>query len=145
MDPISFLPQIIVPIVGLVCSRAALAIAHAHNWYPEWQVADFVMTEKHRVRMSFLRLRRILRRPPHLPNAVGVKWIPIGQGWEARWQADPELIGRGYLPKSARLWRGSTWELEKGLSAPDFICHRATALQLEMYHWKRDNFFRRAA
>ena len=35
---------IFLPFVGLVCSRAALEIAHAYNWYPERHLAELFMT-----------------------------------------------------------------------------------------------------
>lgn len=44
---------------------------------------------------------------PQVENAPGLIWRPVKRGWEARWQARTDLIGRGFLPKSRALWTGA--------------------------------------
>lgn len=70
---------------------------------------------------------------PTIENAPGLVWKPRLAGWEARWQARTDLVRRGYLPKSARLWKGrEPTELEK-----EFIRSRCQAMQDEMLTWGR--------
>jgi hypothetical protein len=44
--------QALIALGGLVLSRAALALAHAHAWYPENQLTDLAMRLNARVRKS---------------------------------------------------------------------------------------------
>lgn len=43
---------------------------------------------------------------PQIADAPGLIWRPTKTGWEARWQARTDLIGKGFSPKSQRLWVG---------------------------------------
>lgn len=48
---------------------------------------------------------------PKLENAPGVIWRRRAGGWEARWQCRTDLIERGFVPKSVKLWAGE-WPTE---------------------------------
>lgn len=39
-----FIRIVVVPLAGLICSRALLAVAHAFGWYPEQQLARLIMS-----------------------------------------------------------------------------------------------------
>jgi hypothetical protein len=44
---------------------------------------------------------------PKIPNIPGVKWRKYSDGqWEARWKPRADLVERGYLKSTARLWIG---------------------------------------
>lgn len=76
-----------------------------------------------------------MKKPPIIENAPGLTWRPRKVGWEARWQARTDLVSKGFLPKSARLWAGA----DEALSpvAIQFIQDRCDALQREMITWAR--------
>src|SRR5690242_3495169 len=69
------------------------------------------------------------------PNlqAPGLIWREMKDGWEARWQARTDLVRRGFLPKSVRIWAG---QMPDEL-ARAFITERAEQLQAEMLVWGR--------
>ena len=77
------------------------------------------------------------KRIPEIPNAPGLTWRPRkGERWECRWQARSDLVRRGYIPKSARLFCG-TMEDYADPVAVAFIQDRAQILQDEMLAWGR--------
>jgi len=73
---------------------------------------------------------------PEIPNAPGLTWRPRKNGWECRWQARTDLIKRGYIPKSARLFSGPPEEYTDPVVIA-FIQSRSTILQDEMLAWAR--------
>lgn len=71
---------------------------------------------------------------PRIENAPGLTWAPLKGGWEARWRARPDLVRKGFAPKSARLWAGP--------GEPDdyqrkMIAAQCERLQGEMLVWAR--------
>lgn len=74
-------------------------------------------------------------RPPRIDNAPGLAWKRRKRGWEARWQARTDLVGRGYKPKSMKLWIGKAGELSA--VAIRLIQSRCIELQDEMLVWGR--------
>lgn len=68
---------------------------------------------------------------PRVENAPGLIWKPRKGGWEARWQARTDLIQRGFLPKTARIWAGA----EPSDAERDFIAMRCQQLQAKMLVW----------
>lgn len=75
-----------------------------------------------------------MTKPMKLENAPGHTWRPRKHGrWELRWQARSDLVARGYMPKSARLWTGTLAELND--VAIKFIQDRCGLLQDEMLVW----------
>lgn len=75
------------------------------------------------------------RQSPKIENAPGITWKPRKHGWEARWHARTDLIAKGFLPKSLRLWSGTEEELSP--VAVQFIQDRCHAMQAEMLTWAR--------
>lgn len=73
------------------------------------------------------------RHPPKVEHTPGLTWLPRKNGWEARWVARRDLVKRGYLPKSRRLWAGEApTEVEQAL-----ISDQCMSLQSEMLVWGR--------
>lgn len=70
-------------------------------------------------------------------KAPGLIWRELKSGYEARWVARPDLVERGWRPKSQRL--GCGWKMTEEWKA--FILDRCLALQNEMNGWAhgRDN------
>jgi len=104
LDAISRLfSQALLALGALVLSRSALALAHAHGWYPEKQIADLLMRLKARVHKLAWRLAAQYERPPDIKDAPGLVWRRRKDGWMAVWQARPDLVKRGYRPKNVKL------------------------------------------
>lgn len=61
-----------------------------------------------------------MQRPQKPSNieAPGLAWRPRATGWTAYWIARPDIAGRGYKPKSVRLWPPSE-QLELQEPTPD--------------------------
>lgn len=76
------------------------------------------------------------KRVPEIPNAPGLTWRPRKNGWECRWQARTDLVKRGYIPKSARLFSGPMEDYADPVVVA-FIQSRSTILQDEMLAWAR--------
>lgn len=74
-----------------------------------------------------------MNKPPRIDNAPGLVWRPRKNGWEARWQARSDLVKRGYLPKSLRLWEGPELDEIEAI----FIAERCRDLQDDMKTWGR--------
>lgn len=70
---------------------------------------------------------------PKIENAPGHTWNKRKYGWECRWQARTDIAGRGYEPRSCRIWNGTEDELTE--SAVKFIQTRCRALQDDMLAW----------
>jgi hypothetical protein len=66
--------------------------------------------------------------PPKIDNAPGLTWKPRKAGWEARWQCRTDLVDRGFLPKSLRIWSGA----EPSERDSAYIQDRCNVLQNEM-------------
>lgn len=70
---------------------------------------------------------------PKVENAPGLVWVPLTDGWRARWQARTDLVNRGYLPKTVNLWSGTELtEVSKML-----ISAKCRTLQDAMLVWGR--------
>lgn len=71
--------------------------------------------------------------PPKVADAPGIIWRTNKLGWEARWQARTDMVNKGFLPKSQRLWIGAD------LSAKDeaYIQDNCRRLQDEMLVFSR--------
>lgn len=76
-----------------------------------------------------------MREQPKIEGAPGLVWKPRKIGWEARWAAQKNLVKRGFVPKSLRIWKGPITELNEVVIA--FIQDRSTAMQNEMHVWGR--------
>lgn len=73
-------------------------------------------------------------KPVKVKDAPGLVWKKRGEKYEARWQADTDLIKRGWSPKSERLWHGTG---EPSEVEWNFISDRCRMLQSEMRVWGR--------
>lgn len=77
------------------------------------------------------------KRIPEIPEAPGLTWRPRkGDRWECRWQARSDLVKRGYIPKSARLFCGTLEDYADPVAVA-FIQDRSRLLQDEMLTWAR--------
>lgn len=72
-------------------------------------------------------------KPPKIEGAPGLIWRPRKVGWECRWQARTDLVLKGFLPKSARLWSGTEDRLNE--TVVNWIRDCANALQNQMLLW----------
>lgn len=72
--------------------------------------------------------------PVKVKDAPGLVWRKRANGYEARWQARGDLIERGWMPKSERLWCG---EGDPDESDWTFISDRCRSLQTEMLIFSR--------
>src|SRR5438045_9078539 len=70
---------------------------------------------------------------PLIRNAPGLVWKPRAASWEARWCARTDLVQRGFVPKSQRLWCGMVPTTLQEAYIVD-TCHQ---LQTEMLIWGR--------
>jgi hypothetical protein len=74
-----------------------------------------------------------MKKHPRIDDAPGLTWRPLKGNWEARWQARTDLILRGYIPKSRRIWLGNRpneteiWHIQT----------QCQSLQAEMLVWGR--------
>jgi hypothetical protein len=82
---------------------------------------------------------QIVRDPPktkpEIPcglTAPHLRWQRRSNGWVAYWTAAPELVRRGYAPKSATLWRGA----EPTLEDCRFIASECRRYESQMRTWK---------
>jgi hypothetical protein len=74
------------------------------------------------------------RKPPRITNAPGIEWQTRSDGrFKALWRARPELVLRGYLPKSVGIWVGTPEELTENDML--WISTRANDLQRDMRAW----------
>jgi hypothetical protein len=72
---------------------------------------------------------------PDIPSgltAPHLRWQRRSNGWVAYWTAAPELVRRGYAPKSATLWRGDEPTLEDW----HLIASECRRLESQMRTWK---------
>jgi hypothetical protein len=65
---------------------------------------------------------------PRVLNAPGIQWRKRVKGWEATWRARPDLISKGWRPKSKLLWVG----FDLSSTAEDMIRDQCQSLQREM-------------
>jgi hypothetical protein len=74
------------------------------------------------------------RKPPRITNAPGIEWQTRSDGrFKALWRARPELVLRGYLPKSVGIWVGTPEELTENDML--WISTRSNDLQRDMRAW----------
>lgn len=74
---------------------------------------------------------------PVIDDAPGLAWRRLKHGWEARWRARPDLVTRGFEPKSVRLWAPTRETPEPSVVAKAWVSQRCRALQDEMLKWGR--------
>lgn len=68
-------------------------------------------------------------------SAPGLKWVKRDNGvFEARWRCRADLVEKGYLVKSVKLWSGTG---DPTLEEWDFITDTCAQLQQEMQVWAR--------
>jgi hypothetical protein len=75
-----------------------------------------------------------VKQPPKLDQqAPGLVWRKRKKGWAATWQARTDIVNRGYVPKSAFVWRGTEpTEIDAA-----HIANRCQQFQSEMLMWGR--------
>src|SRR6266404_2964791 len=66
--------------------------------------------------------------PPKILDAPGYVLRPHKLGWEVRWQCRTDLVRRGFMPKSMKLWAG----VEPSATEAAFISDNCRRLQDEM-------------
>jgi hypothetical protein len=137
---LKILPEALVTFGGYVLAHAAIALAHAHGWRPERQLADYIMRSKHKLQKRITRLTRKFEKRPHVDDAPGLVWIRRAAGWEARWRACKVAVSTGFKPKHVRLWVGPKADLSP--LCQDFVASRCVFLQAEMLNWQREHRLR---
>lgn len=90
-------------LVALIVSRAALAIAHLYDWYPEKILAAWVVATNRRFGDLIGRFFVRFQKPPIIPDAPGLVWKRLKDGWLASWKPRPDVLKRGYPIKRIRL------------------------------------------
>lgn len=76
-----------------------------------------------------------MSKPVKVRSAPGLVWKKRrNEAWEARWQARTDLVERGFVPKSVKLWTGAG---EPDVTEWDRIADVCTELQQEMIAWGR--------
>lgn len=76
-----------------------------------------------------------MSKPMKVKDAPGLAWKKRANDvWEARWQARTDIVAKGFVPKSERMWRGSTEPTE---AEWNWIADRCRTLQAEMLTWAR--------
>lgn len=74
-----------------------------------------------------------MSKPVRVQDAPGLVWKKrANDKWEARWQCRTDILARGYLVKSVKLWSGFT---EPDLDEWDFIAETCKSLQRDMINW----------
>lgn len=74
-----------------------------------------------------------MSKPLRVQDAPGLVWKKRpGDKWEARWQCRSDILARGYIVKSVKLWTGLT---EPSLEDWDFLAETCKSLQLDMISW----------
>jgi hypothetical protein len=90
-------------LVALIVSRTALAIAHFYDCYPEKILAAWVAAINRRVGDLIGRFFVRFQKPPVIPDAPGLVWKRLKDGWQANWKPRPDILKRGYPTKRIRL------------------------------------------
>lgn len=72
---------------------------------------------------------------PYIPNAPGLTWTIVKDGWLAVWKAPTDAIRKGWRPGKVKLWVGNMDALNE--LTRRFISERANDLQLELRTWQR--------
>jgi hypothetical protein len=75
------------------------------------------------------------RKLPFIEGAVGLVWKPRKYGWMCVWQARTDLIEKGWLPKTIRLWGGNEADLTPAIAG--YIKDRSRYYQDDMLAWSR--------
>lgn len=74
-----------------------------------------------------------MSKPVRVQDAPGLVWKRRpGEKWEARWQCRSDILARGYIVKSVKLWTGLT---EPSLDDWDFLAETCKSLQRDMIKW----------
>jgi hypothetical protein len=123
-----FFSQVLLAVGALVLSRSALALAHAHGWYPEKQLVQVLMRLKARVRKIAWRLVANCQGPPCVKDAPGLVWRRRKEGWMAIWQARPDFVRKGYRPRDFRIALAE----EFTPTMKEFISDQCVRLQSQM-------------
>jgi hypothetical protein len=122
-------------LVALIVSRTALAVVHLYGWYPEKTLAAGIVAINRRVGDVIGRLLVRFERAPVVPDAPGLVWKRLKDGWVAIWKPQPEILKRGYQIKQVRL---ALIETGKKCSPVQtrFISERCVHLQHEMLQFE---------
>lgn len=75
-----------------------------------------------------------MSKPVRVRSAPGLVWVKNKDSYTARWQARTDLIARGFVPKSVKLWVGTG---DPSLAQWDEIADACNSLQREMLVWAR--------
>lgn len=118
-------------LAGLILSRAVLALAHYHGWFPEKQIKQGILSLKKRV----ARLYRRRPRPPHVADAPGLVWLKHRNQWVAVWRARPDYVKAGVQPKERRLLRVDN---PISLAEAEFISDTCVRHQADIVNYKVD-------
>jgi hypothetical protein len=120
-------------LVALIVSRAAVAIAHLYDCYPEKILAAWVVAIDNRVGNLLGRVFVRLQKSPVIPDTPGLVWIRRKYGWQAIWKPRPDILKRGYPIKQIRL------ALEEKFSPVQkrYISARCIDLQNDMLKFER--------
>lgn len=73
---------------------------------------------------------------PKIDDAPGLKWRRLKNGWQAIWRARSDLVRRGYMFKSRKVWEGS-WPDAFDIAN---IQEQCQSIQAEMLAWGRDDY-----
>lgn len=74
-------------------------------------------------------------KPERVRSAPGLVWKRRrNEIWEARWQCRTDILAKGYLVKSVKLWSGTGEPIKEDW---DFLAETCKSLQMEMLNWSR--------
>lgn len=71
---------------------------------------------------------------PEIKEAPGLVWRPRKNGWVATWQARTDLVAKGFMPQTVRLWDG----IEPSPFEAEMIASQCQRLQAEMLTFSRE-------
>jgi hypothetical protein len=114
----------------LILARAALAIAHAHRWYPEQQIKNLFLRAKHWLREFVWQIRLRVERPLRIENAPGLVLTRQKRWWKAEWKASV----KGFRPRKRYVAR---LPINPHSAEMEYVAHWCSRLQAEMQRWEK--------
>ena len=135
----AFVPHLLISILVLVCSQAALRLAHAHGWHPDRQIAEALLWVKLKARKAIIRVVRSLESPPEFKDAPELHWSRDKGQWRATWI--PRVIPPGSDVRAYSMFLGKKSEVTE--VAEIFIFDCCVALQKDMI--EKNSAYRREA
>jgi hypothetical protein len=137
-----FIRIFVVPLAGLLCSHTALAIAHANDWYPEKQLAEWLMASPTLLQIEWVQWGL-------LAVATLVFWVAAEYLFYRRQlhaaparRADlvTDVIGRSsnVEPESASPGTARHDVLAQFLLAADDLMNRKVTSKTKLDKWKRN-------